>query len=51
MVKSYHLQHSLKKLNDYGNKHGIGRVDIVENRYVGYGKLEVVMKLQVEQLC
>lgn len=25
----------LKKLNDYGNKHGIGRVDIVENRYVG----------------
>lgn len=25
----------LKKLNDLGNKHGIGRVDIVENRYVG----------------
>jgi argininosuccinate synthase len=25
----------LTKLNDYGNKHGIGRVDIVENRYVG----------------
>lgn len=25
----------LKMLNDYGNKHGIGRVDIVENRYVG----------------
>jgi argininosuccinate synthase len=25
----------LKTLNDYGNKHGIGRVDIVENRYVG----------------
>jgi len=25
----------LKKLNEYGNKHGIGRVDIVENRYVG----------------
>jgi len=25
----------LKKLNDYGNKHGIGRIDIVENRYVG----------------
>ncbi|MDD2358274.1 MAG: argininosuccinate synthase [Thiovulaceae bacterium] len=25
----------LKKLNDYGNKHGIGRLDIVENRYVG----------------
>ncbi|HEY9190035.1 MAG TPA: argininosuccinate synthase [Sulfurovum sp.] len=25
----------LKILNDYGNKHGIGRIDIVENRYVG----------------
>ncbi len=25
----------LKTLNDYGNKHGIGRVDIVENRFVG----------------
>ena len=25
----------LKKLNDYGNRHGIGRIDIVENRYVG----------------
>lgn len=25
----------LKKLNELGNKHGIGRVDIVENRYVG----------------
>lgn len=25
----------LKKLNDYGNTHGIGRLDIVENRYVG----------------
>jgi argininosuccinate synthase len=25
----------LKTLNNYGNKHGIGRVDIVENRYVG----------------
>jgi len=25
----------LAKLNDYGNKHGIGRLDIVENRYVG----------------
>ncbi len=25
----------LEKLNNYGNKHGIGRVDIVENRYVG----------------
>lgn len=25
----------LAKLNQYGNKHGIGRVDIVENRYVG----------------
>ena len=25
----------LAKLNEYGNKHGIGRVDIVENRYVG----------------
>ncbi len=25
----------LAKLNEYGNRHGIGRVDIVENRYVG----------------
>ena len=25
----------LKKLNDYGNKHGIGRIAIGENRYVG----------------
>lgn len=25
----------LAKLNVYGNKHGIGRADIVENRYVG----------------
>jgi argininosuccinate synthase len=25
----------LKKLNEYGGKNGIGRVDIVENRYVG----------------
>ncbi len=25
----------LEKLNQYGNKHGIGRIDIVENRYVG----------------
>lgn len=25
----------LETLNEYGNKHGIGRLDIVENRYVG----------------
>jgi len=25
----------LTELNAYGNKHGIGRIDIVENRYVG----------------
>ena len=25
----------LTQLNEYGNKHGIGRIDIVENRYVG----------------
>ncbi len=25
----------LRTLNDYGNKHGIGRLDIVENRFVG----------------
>ena len=25
----------LEKLNQLGNKHGIGRIDIVENRYVG----------------
>ena len=25
----------LKTLNEFGNRHGIGRIDIVENRYVG----------------
>ena len=25
----------LTRLNDYGRKHGIGRLDLVENRYVG----------------
>ncbi|WP_415398156.1 argininosuccinate synthase [Sulfurimonas sp. CS5] len=25
----------LRALNEYGNKHGIGRIDIVENRFVG----------------
>jgi len=25
----------LQTLNEYGNKHGIGRIDIVENRFVG----------------
>ncbi len=25
----------LRRLNEYGNKHGIGRIDIVENRFVG----------------
>ena len=25
----------LTKLNEYGNRHGIGRIDIVENRMVG----------------
>ncbi|WP_281950843.1 argininosuccinate synthase [Nitrosophilus kaiyonis] len=25
----------LAKLNEYGNRHGIGRIDIVENRFVG----------------
>jgi len=25
----------LRTLNEYGNRHGVGRVDIVENRYVG----------------
>ena len=25
----------LKKLNDLGKKHGIGRVDLVENRFIG----------------
>ncbi|MBA2918096.1 argininosuccinate synthase [Sphingomonas sp. MAH-20] len=25
----------LEKLNDYGRKHGIGRLDLVENRFVG----------------
>ena len=25
----------LKSLNELGGKHGIGRVDLVENRYIG----------------
>ena len=25
----------LKKLNELGGKHGIGRIDLVENRYIG----------------
>jgi len=25
----------LEKLNDYGREHGIGRLDLVENRYIG----------------
>ena len=25
----------LTSLNEYGNKHGIGRLDFVENRFVG----------------
>jgi len=31
-LSSYEI---LKKLNHFGYKHGIGRVDIVENRYIG----------------
>jgi argininosuccinate synthase len=34
-AKRCRQQHCLRTLNAYGNKHGIGRVDIVENRFVG----------------
>ena len=40
----------LLALNKLGNKHGIGRVDIVENRYVGM-KARGCYETQVEQLC
>ncbi len=33
--KNYNAYEILKKLNDLGKKHGIGRVDIVENRFIG----------------
>ena len=31
----YNAYQILKQLNDFGKKHGIGRVDIVENRFIG----------------
>jgi len=33
--KAYSPASILKKLNDIGGRHGIGRIDIVENRFVG----------------
>ena len=33
--ENYSPYEILKKLNKLGNKHGIGRVDIVENRFIG----------------
>jgi len=33
--KNYNAYEILKKLNDLGKKHGIGRVDMVENRFIG----------------
>jgi len=33
--KKYSPKNLLKKLNDLGKKHGIGRVDLVENRFIG----------------
>ena len=38
------LSKSLKKLNQIAGKHGIGRVDLVENRFIGM-KSRVSMKL------
>ena len=32
---TYNAFEVLKKLNDFGKKHGIGRVDLVENRFIG----------------
>jgi len=31
----YNAYQILEQLNDFGKKHGIGRVDIVENRFIG----------------
>jgi len=33
--RNYNAYEILKKLNDFGYKHGIGRIDIVENRFIG----------------
>ena len=33
--QNYNPYEILKKLNDFGYKHGIGRVDLVENRFIG----------------
>jgi argininosuccinate synthase len=33
--KDYSPANSIKKLNEYGKLHGIGRLDLVENRFVG----------------
>ena len=38
----------LTKLNEYGYEHGIGREDIVENRFVGMKSREEFMKLLEE---
>ena len=35
MAGSFRRLSFWRKLNDLGAKHGIGRVDLVENRYVG----------------
>ena len=33
--KKFNPEKLLKKLNELGGKHGVGRVDLVENRFLG----------------
>ena len=41
MVKKYKLSELILHLNDIAGKHGIGRIDHVENRLVGIKSREV----------
>ena len=43
--KKFNPEKLLKKLNELGGKHGVGRVDLVENRFLELN-LEAFMKLQ-----
>ena len=35
MVKNYHRENLLQKLNIFAGKNAIGRIDLVENRFLG----------------
>ena len=42
---------ALKKLNELGGRHGIGRVDLVENRFVGMKSRGVYGLPEVQYCC